>query len=797
MRIEFSGPWPLWLVIVVAIVGAGLLWRWYRRESQFVRQPWSWVLPTLRAIALVMILLMLSGPSIRYQSISGELSRVQLVLDLSSSMAISDKEIARSVTEIGANDQGKSRLDQVRKWLMGGGENEPGWLSSVRSDHRIEIEGLLPDHKARLWDSLAEEELPKANEWTAIGNGTPLASALSWKAADGRSPTEARDSVATDKKPSVAKQDAAKQELGNIKKPAAIVLVSDGQSNIGVSPADIAKILANEQVPVFCVGVGQSAEPVDLGIVKVEHSQRVFRTDRLRGVIYVKERIPAGEPYVLTAMNRGKAVWRKELISSDAGSKRVDFEVEAELLVDDVDALAAESQAKSTPIDLEFVADVNVPEISKSNNRYASALWGVVRKNKVLVLDVRGRWELRYINNALQRDPSWDVESHLGPKAFEKSFFPVSRNALFQFDLLILTLDSVSRLNATQQNWVSEFVASSGGGLVLVDSGRDSGTMDLSGPLKEVIPFVDHKAIDPAGKVDSLSLSNTALEQPAFLIDSDRDRSMQIWKQLPAPRSPAVVTPSVGSEVLMTATLNEPGRRSDVPLLISRYYGQGRVLYSASDETWRWRYNVADLYHQRFWNQIAQWSMRMPFAVKNDFVSLDSGARLYEAGSEITIRARIKEETTLTESRSVNAVIIRDGVRVGTSPLTEDTDVRGYFSATTSDWPTGEYRIALEAVGIPTDVLQIETSFRVLERDDIESQTLACNETLLKEIATTTGGAYFALSDADQLQASLQKYRTGRIEQYQWLLWQSYPWFVTIVLLLAAEWYLRKQVGLM
>lgn len=791
MKIEFSGPWPLWLVVVVAILGAVILWKWYRRESQFVRKPWAWILPTLRAVALVLILLMLAGPSMRYQSISGELSRVQTVLDLSTSMSISESASFDSEGPKKVNASPSTRLDRVRNWLVGIGEKEPGWLASVRSEHRIELNGLLPEGKEFIWDSLNEETLPKASEWKAIGNGTPMASALSWKVANGVSvgekgvPSSSSQAAST-----VTDQNAAT-------KPAAIVLISDGQSNSGPSPIDYAKILASEKIPVFCVGIGAPKEPADLGIIDVEHSQRIFRTDRLRGVIQIKERIPTGEPYVIQALCRGKVVWQKELTSGDVPLRRVDFEVEAEQLVAKVEELDLESQSKSTPIELDFVVESKIDEISASNNHFATALWGVVRKNKVLILDVRGRWELRYINNALQRDPSWDVESHMGPKAFEKSFFPATRNGLFQFDLIVLTNESLSRMDEGQQNWVAEFVASSGGGLILIDGGRDSKESELSPSFKELLPFAEHKSMARDISVSGISLSNTAFEQPAFLIDSDKDRSLQIWKQLPAPRNPAWVTPAVGSEVLMTATVKELEGQRDIPLLISRYYGQGRVLYSASDETWRWRYNVADLYHQRFWNQIAQWCMRMPFAVRNDFVALDSGALRYEPNSEITIRARIKEETPSEEARTVNAVITRNGERFGTLPLSEDSEVRGYFNSTSTDWPTGDYRITLEAAGIPTDVLQLETTFRVSERKDLESQTLACNESLLKEIATTTGGAYFTLDNANQLQGALEPYRTGRIEQHQWLLWQSYPWFVTIVLLLAAEWYLRKQVGLM
>ena len=40
---------------------------------------------------------------------------------------------------------------------------------------------------------------------------------------------------------------------------------------------------------------------------------------------------------------------------------------------------------------------------------------------------------------------------------------------------------------------------------------------------------------------------------------------------------------------------------------------QENHFYMGFDESWRWRYEVADLYHQRFWNQLKTRVMERPF----------------------------------------------------------------------------------------------------------------------------------------------------------------------------------------
>ena len=38
-----------------------------------------------------------------------------------------------------------------------------------------------------------------------------------------------------------------------------------------------------------------------------------------------------------------------------------------------------------------------------------------------------------------------------------------------------------------------------------------------------------------------------------------------------------------------------------VPLLVTRSFGTGKVLFMGTDGAWRWREGVEDRYHYRFW----------------------------------------------------------------------------------------------------------------------------------------------------------------------------------------------------
>jgi hypothetical protein len=74
---------------------------------------------------------------------------------------------------------------------------------------------------------------------------------------------------------------------------------------------------------------------------------------------------------------------------------------------------------------------------------------------------------------------------------------------------------------------------------------------------------------------------------------------------------------------------------------------------------------------------------------------------------------------------------------------------------------------------------------------------LSANEELLREVARHSGGQFFREEEISQLADKLKPLSKGRIVESDLLLWQSYWWFIPIVLLLTLEWALRKRAGML
>jgi hypothetical protein len=235
-----------------------------------------------------------------------------------------------------------------------------------------------------------------------------------------------------------------------------------------------------------------------------------------------------------------------------------------------------------------------------------------------------------------------------------------------------------------------------------------------------------------------------------------------------------------------------------LPAVVVRPYGAGKVLYQAFDDSWRWRYEVADQHHVRYWNQIADWLAELPFAVRQKLISLDAGALVYRPGDSADIRVRLRDgQGRPVTNAVVDAVLFRDGQRVATIRLTPDENTGGLFRGRTAALEPGSYEVGVESAAIAERDARARTGFRVEPLETGELTQLSLNEDLLRQMSAITGGEYLREENIDRLVELLAPMSQGRVEEADTVLWQSYWWFVPIVMLLTAEWIIRKRFGML
>ena len=83
----------MWGGLVVGLALAVAAWLLYWRETRARAGAVRWLLPTLRALAVLLLVLMLTGPVLHHRNVIGEVARILLFVDASASMRITDQEM--------------------------------------------------------------------------------------------------------------------------------------------------------------------------------------------------------------------------------------------------------------------------------------------------------------------------------------------------------------------------------------------------------------------------------------------------------------------------------------------------------------------------------------------------------------------------------------------------------------------------------------------------------------------------------------------------------------------------------
>ena len=277
---------------------------------------------------------------------------------------------------------------------------------------------------------------------------------------------------------------------------------------------------------------------------------------------------------------------------------------------------------------------------------------------------------------------------------------------------------------------------------------------------------------------------------------SDAKENAAVWRNLKPPHWLASVRALPGSETLAEGIVGA----QRLPFVVLRQFGSGRVLYLGADETWRWRYDVADKYQDPFWHQMAAAIMEPPYAVRDKQIALDAGTVNYVAGDAVELRARLRDEQgrAITKGHP-RALLYRAGQKVATVTLGADDNSGGAFRGRTGPLVPGNYELRIDATGLVSGANELRAEFFVQSggRDAArELIDLNCNEELLQQMSRASGGEYCREEDAARLVERLEPLSKGRIEEDETILWQSWWWFVPIIALLTTEWLLRKRAGL-
>ena len=578
--------------------------------------------------------------------------------------------------------------------------------------------------------------------------------------------------------------------LGQQKNLKAVLLLSDGDWNLGPSPIGIATRYRDQGIPVYSVVTGQDESIPDLAMEEVAAPAYGLFGEQIAIPYTVQSHLPRDIATEVRLMQGTEQLAAKK-ITLPANSRFRDSIMWYPREVGEFD------------LRLEF--PVEPDEGLRDNNAAAFHIAVRVVKLTVLVVDSQPRWEYRYLRNALARDPGVALSCMLfhpnigtGGGRDYLSAFPGSREMLSRYDVIFLGDVGVGKgqLSKKDAELIKGLVEQQGSGLVFMPGRRGNHLSLMDSPLKELMPVVLDDA-KPTGvglqNESALTLSSRGRGHLLTRFDADEMVNEQIWKMLPGFYwSTGVIKSRPGSEVLAVHSelRNQFGR---IPLLAIRNAGRGKVLFMGTDSAWRWRRGVEDKFHYRFWSQVARWMAHKRHLAEKDGIRLSYTPETPKVGDRVFLQATVLDEAGFPlENGEVNGSIVSPTGRGEQLELTEVEGGWGVYSAEFSPQEGGPFEIAIDA---PEHDRELETKLTV-SLPKREKLGRPVNRPVLAEIASITGGESAGTDHLDELIKKISVLPEPKPAEIRTRLWSNPWWGGAILLLLVVYWTGRKLAGL-
>ncbi|TWT37109.1 Bacterial Ig-like domain (group 1) [Posidoniimonas corsicana] len=572
----------------------------------------------------------------------------------------------------------------------------------------------------------------------------------------------------------------------------AVVLVSDGDWNAGAPPVDAATRLRLRETPVFTIPIGSPTRLPDVELVSLDAPTFGIAGKQVRIPITIDSSLP--QDYLASVQ-----------LKTSSG-QTIDKQVRIGAMSRSTDTIVWKPEQTG-----DYTLTVTIPDHGDeqilTNNQASAPIAIREEKLRVLVVESYPRWEYRYLRNALSRDPGVEVSCLLfhpgltkqgGGNADYIKEFPSGLDELAQFDVVFLgdVGCSADQLTTEQCRLIKGLVEHQASGLVVMPGwqGRQISLLDTE--LADLYPVqLDPTQPDGWGSrtPNHFQLTETGRRSLLTKLADTRDENAEIWAGLPGFQWYApVLRARPGSEVLCVheSASNQYGR---LPLLATRTFGAGKVLFMGTDGAWRWRKGVEDKYHYRFWGQVVRWMAYQRNMARGETMRLYYSPDQPQLRQTLTINANVMDNSgePLAEGEVVARITAPSG-KAKTVRFQSTGGEWGAFSGRFTSAEPGKHQVTLSAK--QTGAV-LEASFYV-QGDLAEKIGQPARIEVLEEIARVSRGKTIAIDKAEDAIRRLTALPEPPPTIRRLQLWSNPLVAAAIVTLLGVFWVLRKAVGL-
>lgn len=732
----------LLVLLAVLLALAVCLFALYRRTTLQINSSFKALLIALKVSALLILLFLLLEPYVTISTIMPRKSSVLVLIDDSKSMSIADVE-------------GKSRTNFVRKLL--GEQNTDGLLSELKTNFKLQLYKFGPE----------VEHLREAKDLAAAGSLTDLGEGLKFAT-----------------------------ELGGQSGVSAVVVVTDGVNNTGNDPLETAALMKNKNLPLYVVGVG-SEETKDIELARVNANHSVIENSVIEVAALIKSN-HIDEKEVEVELREEGILVKKQQVSLKGSATRMSMKF---------------SPRKHGFVNYSLNVVANEKEVTAHNNQKSFLIDNRSKKARVLYVEGYPRAEFKFLRRALDGDTNIELVSLLrtGPDKFYRQGvttqdelrdgFPKTKEALFAYDAIILGSVERDFFSDEELENISQFVSERGGGFLMLGGRNAFAEGGYAGSVLEPILPVQLPAHQVAAYPGmtfrdkfKLLITPEGYQNPIMQLSATPSDNREMWDKLPDLEGYNVLgNAKPGATILAVHPLSEP--QNPRIMIAQQRFGKGRTMVFASSSSWLWQMgmNHADMSHERFWRQIMRWlALAAPKPVE-----VHTEKDSYVPGEEVTLNVdvRDREFVPLSDAR-VTARFKKPDGDVQEVPVRWSSEGKLAYAGTFVPDTEGIYKVQVEAYALNGDLMGLSETAFLVEESKLEFSNAHLQAGFLKRMADVSGGRYFHQEEAENLPDEISVMKSSYSKLVDQDLWDMPILFMAVIVLLAVEWYVRRNRGL-
>ena len=675
---------------------------------------------------------------------------------------------------------------------------QPEWRTTIHPDTKPEIAILWDDSKsmstidAQLPPSLSEKsEIVSRADWTRQA----LASDL-WKPLEANgentvttlpfaSPGDDTDAlVGTDLETPISE---LIEQSDNLR---AVVMLTDGDYNLGQPPVAAAQKLRLRGVPLFPIPVGSQTRLPDLDLLTVAAPTYGIIGENVQIPFTIRSSLDRQVRTIVRLRDESGREQTKDLILPP-NSETYDSIL-----------WRLEKEGAST---LELTIPVADGELVATNNARKFTIAGKPEKIRVLVIESLPRWEYRFLRNALSRDPGVELSCLLfhpalgpGGGADYISEFPEKLEDLAKYDVIFIGDVGIGKdqLTKEQCTLIRGLVENQASGVVFLPGSQGNQMSLLDTDLSDLIPVILDEE-HPKGMAESiaspLNLTTEGRSSLLTMLGENEEENPAIWRRLPGFYWHAPVIKSKGGSEVLATHGNRRGKFGPVPLLVTKPAGSGKVLFMGIDSAWRWRRGVEDLYHYRFWGQVARWMSYQRNMAAGQRVRLFFNPERPEPGATVTLNANAFDANGAPlETGTVAIDLTAPDGRTQRIELRKNESAWGAYSGRFKVDLPGEWKIRATASGAEDKPLETTLLAQGVE---IEKTGQPARPEVLEEMARVSRGRIIQPAQLAELVKEITALPEPRPLESRIPLWSHWATLAALITLLAIFWTGRKLNG--